>query len=254
MTSFYADRSFKPFWYGELEKTQKLQEAIDQSLSHGLPKSKYEILKNSSSLNAYEFEVSAMKSFLSLLSDLSSGVLEPSKIDNSISVYPTKIEDEEIFVKIRNITNYDINILDLVYSFAPKDREYNKLLNELGRLKKVIATNGWGDSVPRGKFLGNNLNHPNVGRLRTRLFKMGYLTFDSSLNLFDGELKSAIQLFQADHGLNDDGVAGDFTLQAVNISPKTRLIQVLVNLERIRWSDFTSKPKFILVNNSIGYQ
>ena len=28
-----------------------------------------------------------------------------------------------------------------------------------------------------------------------------------------------------------DGVAGDFTLQAVNISAKTRLIQVLVNLE-----------------------
>ena len=55
-------------------------------------------------------------------------------------------------------------------------------------------------------------------------------------------------MFQADHGLNDDGVAGDFTLQAINISPKTRLIQVLVNLERIRWNDFASKSKYILVN------
>ena len=102
--------------------------------------------------------------------------------------------------------------------------------------------------MPRGKFLGYNLNHPNVGKLRTRLFQMGYLTFDGGSELLDAELKSAIQLFQADHGLNDDGVAGDFTLQAINISPKTRLIQVLVNLERIRWSDFTNKSKYILVN------
>ena len=248
LKDFYTKRSFEPFWYGQFDRTKELQEAVKTSAYHGLPKTKYEIEKKRNTLNVYEFELLAMQSFLSLITDLSTGILKPSEIDKAISIYPTKIDDKEIFATIVHIENNDKNIFDLIYSYAPKDLEYNKLLKELNRLRVIIATNGWGEPVPEGKFLGFNLNHPNVGKLRTRLFKMGYLGFDSSLNLLDGELKSAIQLFQADHGLNDDGVAGDFTLQAVNISPKTRLIQVLVNLERIRWSDFTNKSKYILVN------
>ena len=248
MMSFYADRSFKPYWFGDLQKIQELQAAIEQSILHGLPKSRYEILEKRSSLNAYEFEVFAMKSFISLISDLSSGLLEPSEIDKSISVYPSEIQDKEIFAKIADQKNYNGNIVDLVYSFAPKDLEYNKLLIELDRLRAVITIGAWGEPVPLGQFLAYKLNHPNVGKLRTRLFKMGYLAFDSGSNLLNGELKSAVQLFQADHGLNDDGVAGDFTLQAINIPSRTRLMQVLVNLERIRWSDFKDKPKYILVN------
>lgn len=248
IVKFYLKRSFEPFWYGELAKTQKLLEVIEQSAFHGLPKSKYKILQDKDILNIYQFEVLAMTSLFLLISDLSSGILEPSKVDSAISVYPSKPKEEEIFSKILKIVDNGSNISDLVFSFAPKDLEYGKLLRELDRLTDVIATNGWGQPVPEGKFLGYNLNHSNVGKLRTRLFKMGYLAYDNSSNLFDGELKSAIQLFQADHGLNDDGVAGDFTLQAVNISARTRLIQVIVNLERIRWTDFSSKPKYILVN------
>ena len=248
IVKFYAKRYFKPFWYGELENTQKLLEAIEKSVFHGLPKSKYSFSDKISSLNAYEFEIAAMKSFLVLISDLNSGILQPNEVDESISVYPTEISDEEIYTILSLKENRDLNVMRFIYSFAPKDLEYNKLRNELNRLREVITKSGWGEPVPQGKFLGYNLNHPNVGKLRVRLFKMGYLAFNSGSTLFDGELKSAIQLFQADHGLNDDGVAGDFTLQAINISPKTRLIQVLVNLERIRWNDFTRKSKHILVN------
>ena len=248
MVKFYAKRYFKPFWYGELENTQNLLEAIEKSFSHGLPKSKYSFSDKIDSLTAFEFEIAAMRSFLVLISDLSSGILEPAEVDKSISVYPTKISNKEIYEIISSKENGDLNVMKFIYSFAPKDLEYNKLRNELNRLREVIVNTGWGDPVPDENFLGYNLNHPNVAKLRVRLFKMGYLAFNSKSTLFDGELKSAIQLFQADHGLNDDGVAGDFTLQAINISPKTRLIQVLVNLERIRWNEFASKSKYILVN------
>ena len=248
MVEFYAKRYFKPFWYGELENTQNLLEAIEKSLFHGLPKSKYSFSDKINSLTAFEFEIAAMRSFLELISDLSSGILEPAEVNKSISVYPTEISNKEIYEIISSKENGDLNVMKFIYSFAPKDLEYNKLRNELNRLREVIVNTGWGDPVPDENFLGYNLNHPNVAKLRVRLFKMGYLAFNSKSTLFDGELKSAIQLFQADHGLNDDGVAGDFTLQAINISPKTRLIQVLVNLERIRWNDFESKSKYILVN------
>ena len=248
LIKFYNDRSFKPFWYGELRRVREFQRSVRESVNHGLPISKYDFLERVESVTSYEFEIAVMNSFLSLITDLSSGILIPSQIDDSISVYPTKLSHKDIFGKVETKVNAMTNLTDFVDSFTPNDLQYKKLVFELIRLRNVVATNDWGSSVPEGKFLGYNLNHPNVGKLRTRLFKMGYLTYDSENMLYDGELKSAVQLFQADHGLNDDGVAGNYTLQAVNVSPKTRLIQVLVNLERIRWNDFTTRSKYILVN------
>ena len=45
--------------------------------------------------------------------------------------------------------------MKFIYSFAPKDLEYNKLRNELNRLRAVIVDSGWGEPVPDEKFLGS---------------------------------------------------------------------------------------------------
>ena len=245
---FYARRSFVPFWIEKVDRINSLAAAISETTNHGLPKNKYDFLKNNKTVSMYEFEFFAMQSFLSIISDLSSGVLNPEKVDDAISVYPRDVNYEEIFRELEKVTEDNLNVKNFVYNFAPKSMEYKKLLGELERLRVVILNNDWGDTVPEDKFLGFKLNHSNVCDLRSRLFRMGYLTFDSGSNLYDGEIKSAVQLFQADHGLNDDGLAGDFTLQAINISARTRLTQVLVNLERVRWNDFTGETKYILVN------
>ena len=44
-------------------------------------------------------------------------------------------------------------------------------------------------------------------------------------------------LFQEYSGLDSDGVVGK-TYQALNLSIDTKLMQVLVNLERLRWLNF----------------
>ena len=246
--NFYTERSFNSFWYGKSENIDQLINAYNKSVLHGLPKSKYDFVSKNNNMTAYEFELSAMTSFIELISDLNSGILSPNEIDSSISVYPQKTNQHQVFDKLKMLSKSVITLEEFIFSYAPKDLEYGKLLNELARLRNVTKKDAWGPPVPEDKFLGYNLNHPNVGDLRSRLFKMGYLTFDSGSNLYDGEIKSAIQLFQADHGLNDDGVAGNYTLQAINISSKTRLIQVLVNLERIRWNDSKKHSKYIVVN------
>jgi murein L,D-transpeptidase YcbB/YkuD len=135
MVKFYAKRYFKPFWYGELENTQNLLEAIEKSLFHGLPKSKYSFLNKINSLTAVEFEIAAMRSFLVLISDLSSGILEPTEVDKSISVYPTEISNKEIYEKLSSKENGNLNVMKFIYSVAPKDLEYNKLRDELNRLR-----------------------------------------------------------------------------------------------------------------------
>ena len=245
---FYRKRSFNPFWHGKIERIKGYQEAVDQSIFHGLPKPKYEFVNKIENQTVYDFEIIVMSSFMSLISDLSSGVLNPNEIDTAINVYPKKINKEEVLDNLIDFVVEGNSLVGFVYSYAPKDLEYSRLLDELLRLRAVTSKNDWGEPVPEDKFLGYNLNHPNVGMLRVRLFKMGYLAFDNGSTLYDGEIKSAIQLFQADHGLNDDGVAGNYTLQAINISPTTRLMQVLVNLERMRWNYLSKNSKYILVN------
>ncbi len=245
---FYAERSFEPFWYGEIKKINSLGDVISKVDDHGLPKIKYDFFIKETYKTSYDYEISAMNSFISLVSDLYSGILNPDNVDSAISVYPKDINQDDVLEKLGKLFKNSVTLQDFVFSYAPKDLEYRKLLNELARLRTIAVNDDWGPLVPENKFLGFRLNHPNVGYLRSRLFRMGYLTFDSGSNLYDGEIKSAVQLFQADHGLNDDGVAGSFTLQAINISPKTRLTQVLVNLERMRWNDFSNEATYILVN------
>jgi murein L,D-transpeptidase YcbB/YkuD len=48
--------------------------------------------------------------------------------------------------------------------------------------------------------------------------------------------------------LNPDGVFGKRSIEAVNVPPKTRLMQVLVNLERMRWNNHDRGPEYVLVN------
>ncbi len=246
--NFYSNRSFKAFWYGNTKKISQFQTAIAQSYHHGLPNTKYEFTAKSKNRNPYETEILVMTSFLSLVSDLGSGILSPSTVDDSISVFPEEIDLKIVLDSLEALEKKIFNLTTFIFGFAPSDLDYERLVNELARLREITSSNEWGSAVPEDKFLGYNLNHPNVSKLRSRLFKMGYLTFDNGASLYDEEIKSAVQLFQSDHGLNDDGLAGNYTLQALNVSPKTRLIQVLVNLERIRWTDFTDKSKYILVN------
>lgn len=65
---------------------------------------------------------------------------------------------------------------------------------------------------------------------------------------FDAALEAEVKAFQRDHGLNDDGVVGRHTLAQINASPRDRLGQVIVNLERLRWFNHDLGPRYVMVN------
>ena len=66
---------------------------------------------------------------------------------------------------------------------------------------------------------------------------MGYLK-RTSQTAYDDKLMQAVASFQRDHGLTPDGVAGPATLGEINRSPKERLAQVMVAMERERWINY----------------
>lgn len=105
-----------------------------------------------------------------------------------------------------------------------------------------------------------------VPQLQERLALAGYLSTDVRLGtdvssetnaaqesaldalLYSEKLAVAVKAFQQDHYLEDDGIVGPATLRELNISPEQRLMQVRINLERLRWLDKLLEPTMLLVD------
>ncbi|HJW08279.1 MAG TPA: peptidoglycan-binding protein, partial [Holophagaceae bacterium] len=56
-------------------------------------------------------------------------------------------------------------------------------------------------------------------------------------DLYEGALVAAVQRFQARHGLGADGTLGAQTCAALAVRPETRVAQLELGLERLRWVD-----------------
>lgn len=64
----------------------------------------------------------------------------------------------------------------------------------------------------------------------------------------DEPLLQGLRSFQLRHGLKDDGVLGPATLRALNVSPAQRAEQIVLTLERLRWTPLQRGPRMIVVN------
>ena len=87
----------------------------------------------------------------------------------------------------------------------------------------------------------------NVVLLRNALINRGYLKRNSS-DMYDGNLRRAVQLFQLRHGLAPDGIAGPATFSEIGRSVEERLASIIVALERERWTNFDLGSRHVVVN------
>ncbi len=89
-----------------------------------------------------------------------------------------------------------------------------------------------------------------AGRLAQRLAAWGDLAAVPvpEPTRLDEPLVEALRAFQRRHGLNDDGVLGRATLNALQVSPAQRAQQIVLMLERLRWTPLLQGPRMIVVN------
>ena len=191
-----------------------------------------------------KLELLATEAFLLFSQDISSGILVPNGIDANINVIPDRKDVSILLTYLKS----DLNLEAFFQGLHPRAPEYRLLINELKTLRKIMQNNFWGDLVPTDAVLAVGMTHENVPFLRTRLKGMGYPVYETKSKFFDEQLNDAVKRFQEYHGLNPDGVFGKRSIEAINVSPKTRLIQVLVNLERMRWNNRDRGGEYILVN------
>ena len=250
--AFYRKAGYAPLWTGEGEEFQARRAALIEALSsagqHGLPEGRYhvnDLMQQMSSVRTTRdlglVEVELSKAFLAYARDVHTGLLVPSKIDEGI-VREIRRANRETLLSGFAASAPRAFINDL----PPSNAEYRQLMKEKIRLEGIAASGAWGPEVHAG-VLKPGERGPEVIALRNRLIAMGYMDRSAAPG-YDAALERGVRAFQAAHGLEVDGVAGQGTMEEINVSAEERLKSVLVAMERERWMNIDRGERHILVN------
>lgn len=250
IAEFYRDRKYRTLWTGRADRARRnaLLDALSRAAEHGLPAARYGVdrlvdafRRARTDRDRGAVEVAATRAFLEYARDVQSGVIDPRRVDKEIARVPPRRDPRKLLEAFAQSTP-----AAFLRRLPPQGREYAQLLKEKSRLEKVIRAGGWGAPVKARKLEPGD-SGPAVVALRDRLWRMGYLRRSTS-TLYDDKLQKAVQVFQLDHGLAPDGVAGAATLAALNVPAEDRLAQIVIQLERRRWLNKPLGDRHILVN------
>lgn len=193
------------------------------------------------------FDIKATRSLLLALDHLQRGKVNPRDVEPRWDA--PRSEASYSLLRVVHAVE-DRNIDNALALARPTSSEYQQLRDAL-KLHYQLANLG---SVPyldaREASLRPGDEADDVVVLRQRLALWGeadLLAADSSAyphigvqtasnrRTFDAPLESAVKRFQRRHLLQEDGVVGEQTRQALNTSVASRIDQLRVNLERARW-------------------
>ena len=249
---FYATRDFRPVWATAGNKTLlQLLTFIESAPDHALPLARYntgaiEAAWNGSSAPAdvAALELAAAQSYVQFAKDLHAGMLNPRSINKEMNAEWRVPETATVLAAVADAADKGA-----VYkTLQPSSYEYPLMMAELKRLEQIVADSSEGKLVPSGRTLRPGQSNDRVVVLRARLQELGYDVPDMGSPAYDDGIIAAVKAFQADAGLNTDGLVGPKTLAAINAGPKQHLKQVAVNLERLRWMNFDLGKRHIYVN------
>lgn len=252
IAAFYRANDYAPIWTDasdiQRDRRAALMAAITSAGAHGLPVARYDptglmtMLKNAKSPRDRGLvEAEMTRVFLEYARDLQSGVVIPSRIDRGIV--------REVPYRDRQETLANFIAADpapFLRNLRPRTLEYTALMREKLQMEQLMASGGWGPTVPVATLKPGEQGNAVVA-LRNRLIEMGYLDRSNSM-VYDADMVEAVRGFQKDHGLNTDGVAGSSTMAEINKSVETRLKSVIVAMERERWLNKERGARHVLVN------
>jgi L,D-transpeptidase YcbB len=250
VAEWYRKTSYQTLWTGQDDTARRLAflTAIATAHDHALPVQRYDAAALIAAFRLAEtegdrgrVEVAMTKAYLAWAHDLTSGVLEPAKIDAGI-VRDIVREDPQVL--LARIAAGDPEAV--LAGLMPKSAVYVQLMKAKIQLERQIGSGGWGEVLDVA-VMEPGAAGTDVVALRDRLVRMGYLAASAS-QTFDRVMQKAVQEFQLNHGLTPDGTASESTLAEINVGPEERLKSVIVAMERERWLDFDRSVRHIWVN------
>ncbi|MCC5900727.1 MAG: L,D-transpeptidase family protein [Halomonas sp.] len=213
------------------------------------------------------FDLKATQTLLLALDHLSRGKVNPRDVEPNWDLP----RPESRYSMLRVVHAVEDGDIERAFTLVrPTTPAYTQLREMLGHYRRIEAQRSAPYLASRGSSLRLGDTGDDVPVLRQRLALWGegsLLAADSgayplvgvesaihSNRHFDEDLERAVKRFQRRHQLQEDGIVGEQTRSALNMSVASRINQLRVNLERARWIGPTHMTEPQVWVDIAGYQ
>jgi murein L,D-transpeptidase YcbB/YkuD len=250
--AFYEQRGEEFYWQdagGLTPGGETLLATLENSWKHGLNPVTYHaekiraLLQERDADNAARLEILLTDGYIRYFRDMSGMRIKPEDfgMDPEDWLRPYSVQEG------LSVLSAHTNIKAVLDALPPKSQTYRALQIELERLVRgapepylYVLPISFGDVL-----LTPAQRHKRVPDLRLRL---GVAAQTNDLYLYDDRLAGAVMKFQRESGLPPDGLVGPTTLKLLNRTNHDKMLQIVANLERLRWVDENRPARFVLVN------
>ena len=263
LPAIYANREFQPMWNNET-RVQELIALIQTAPQDGLETSDYfldqlqsQLARARSSgtpLDQADRDILLTESLIRFGYHQLFGKVNATALDANINFTRTFLDGREAVAAIPEDIASPMPLQEQLERAVHRGPFYRTLQKHLADYRQIAADGGW-PLVPAGESLREGDNDPRVAVLRARLTVTGDFPAgsDTSSTVFDEALKTAVMRFQERHELGADGIVGKNSYAAMNVPVETRIDQIRLSLERLRWVRGERAERFIAVNIA-GFQ
>jgi len=144
---------------------------------------------------------------------------------------------------------FGVGLMQMFHKVSPKSYHYDALKKMLYSYQRIAKDGGW-HTLRMKSLLRVGESNKIVPQLRERLSISGeyHVCNTPETNRYDSCLKKAVVEFQKSHGLVAKGVIGKETLKALNVPISSRIRQIKLNLDRIKWLHERNASRHIIIN------
>lgn len=242
---FYDNREDAPAWYGgpnsDAARTMLIA-AIGRASADGLEPDRFPLPASEAGEGVSAIasrDVSLTATALRFARELRSGRSDLRMIDRDIDLSNTYDPTSDLAEALRNG-----DIHKLLANLPPRFPAYGTLKIALARYRAISVLGGWAPLDIKLPVHISDLPSDQGTSLQRRL-----AVEEESVPISDvSDTESALRSFQVHHGLEPDGVIGANTLAALNVPVSTRILQIMANMERLRWLPHDVESSYVLVN------
>jgi murein L,D-transpeptidase YcbB/YkuD len=257
LVSLYAQRAYAPIWFREGRLTPAAAALLRELASieeRGLLAADYDaagLQRQTSTSASAHLDVVLSVTAARLASDLSQGRIKPSAVGYDLDV---PRPDFNAGRAVATIAMSD-DVAAALDAMEPQLHHYALLKTSLAQYRALAATAA--DLVILPPLTRSRIRpgerYEGVPALQRLLVVLGDLPdierADPSAEyapILDPALVEAVKRFQSRHGLEADGILGRATFRALTTSFATRIRQIELSLERIRWLPPLTSPPIIV--------
>ena len=201
----------------------------------------------SSVADARAFDARLHAAVARYLKDLHTGRVNPRRLGFRMA---TRADEHDFNALVADAARQH-RIPAVAESMVPPLGLYRDLRDRLARYRALVSDDAMRGPLPPIPLPLRPGTPWAVGPLARRLVALGDATpatVSVAGDVYAGALVEAVKHFQARHGLVNDGVIGAATLRALNTPISSRIDQIVLSLERLRWLPHLGPGPLIGVN------